>query len=153
MTMIQSVRCASRAVLSRVSQQQAGLRPAVVNSMNRPLFIQHSCLSTTTDSKGPLGWISSKITDREKAKQEQQFKDQIKRMADSERWTLKEFNQDLELSLKGWRMYVPGMKDSAEIKSAKTAHTAVKAFGDEIGFDSTFEEIRNLGRTEKVSIC
>lgn len=153
MTTIQSVRYASKTMLSLAVQQQNGLRPAFVNAMNRPLFLPHSCLSTTTESKGPLDWITSKITDREKTKQDQQFKDQIKRMAESERWTLKDFNHDLDLSLKGWRMYVPGIKDNAEVKSARTAQAAVKAFGDEIGLDSTFDDLRNLGRTEKVSLC
>jgi hypothetical protein len=153
-----SIRHASRNLLARGAQQWDGPNAATINAaMNRRptgiLSIQHSCLSTTAESKGPWGWITSKIGDREKNKQEEMLRDQIKRMADSERWTLKDFGNDLDKTLSGWRMHVPGLRDTKEIQQAKTAQGVVKAFIEQAGEDASCEEIRKLGRTEKVSVC
>jgi hypothetical protein len=149
-----SVRYASRIFLARGAQQLGGLKAVTINAMDRPtdVWIQHSCLSTTAESKGPWGWITSKIGEREKSKQEEQLREQIKRMADSERWTLKDFGNDLDKSLTGWRMHVPGLKDTKEIQQAKTAQGVVKAFIEEAGEDASCEDIRKLGRTEKVRV-
>ena len=156
-----SLRQASRTLLIRATNsltQQPGRN--FKNALTRNLVIQHSSLSTTTGSggssstvsKGPWGWITSKLADREKEKQEKQFRDQLVRMAASEQWTLKDFGKDLDLTLKGWQMYIPGLKDTKEFKTARTAQVAVKAIGDEIGLEGSCDEVKKLGRTEKVSV-
>jgi len=73
-------------------------------------------------------------------------------MAASEQWTLKDFGKDLDLTLKGWQMYIPGLKDTKEFKTARTAQVAVKAIGDEIGLEGSCDEVKKLGRTEKLRI-
>jgi hypothetical protein len=110
-----------------------------------------SSTSTETSSKGFFGSIRSKFEERSKKSQKEAYAKQLAKMAESEKWTLKDFSDEIDETLSSWRTKIPGVSNLQQVKSAKEAQVVIKAVVDEVGRDATAEDLGSLGRTEKVS--
>ena len=101
-----------------------------------------------------MGRMRDTWDNRTKQQQEKKYKEQLEKMASSERWTLADFNAELKESLGSWRNKVPGMSSLKQVQVAKQTQKAVESVMEQLGPTATSQDLENLGRQEKVSsVC
>lgn len=75
----------------------------------------------------------------------------MEKMANAERWTLNDFNDELKETLGGWRSKLPGVSGLSQMKMAKQTQGIVESIMSEVGPEATADDLQNLSRHEKVS--
>jgi len=98
-----------------------------------------------------MGKIRSKWDERNQKAQENKFIEQMEKMANAEKWTLKDFNDELKSTLGSWRNKIPGVRDMSQMKVAKQTQQVIEVVMQEVGPDATAQDLQDLGRHEKVS--
>jgi hypothetical protein len=71
-------------------------------------------------------------------------------MSSAEKWTLKDFHDELSETLGSWRNKIPGMSGLKQIKVAKQTQKVMEACMEHVGAEATSQDLNNLGRQEKV---
>ena len=141
---------AGRAVLSQQGQR-AGV--AVIKSTTPAQHLrQFSSTSDSDENPGFFGRIKNSFTDRQERKAQEQFADQLQKMANSERWTIKDFHDDLSLVADSWRSKIPGMTNISQVKSAKQMNSISKAIIEVVGSNATASELLEMPRTDKLKV-
>jgi hypothetical protein len=116
-------------------------------------------LSTTTtppsDEKktGFFGRIQNAFTARQERLSQEQFAEQVERMANSEKWTIQNFSDDVSKSVDSWRTKIPGMSNLQQVKSAKKMNSIAKAIVEVVGGGATAEDLMNMSRTHKLNVA
>lgn len=90
--------------------------------------------------------------ERNQKAQEKKFAQSMEKMANTERWTLRDFNDELKETLGGWRSKLPGVSGLSQTKMAKQTQQIIESIMSEVGPDATAQDLQNLGRHEKVSL-
>ena len=54
-------------------------------------------------------------------------------MANSEKWTLKDFADDLDKTISGWKAQLAGMTSTKQVEAAKNTQNVAKAVIEELG--------------------
>lgn len=98
-----------------------------------------------------MGTLRDKWDDRNRQAHEEKFKQQMQKMANAEKWTIRDFNDELKETLGNWRNKIPGMSGMSQIKAAKETQKVMEAVMEQVGPDATAEDLQNLSRNEKVS--
>ena len=99
-----------------------------------------------------MGKIRSKWDERSQKANEKKFQEQMEKMANAERWTLSDFNEELKDTLGSWRNKIPGVSGMSQMKMAKQTQQVIESVIDEVGPSATAQDLHNLGRREKVSV-
>lgn len=97
--------------------------------------------------------MQDKLGERAKTKKAAKLVDQIALMANSERWTIKMFADEIDETLSSWTTKIPGAGSSAEIQQAKESQTVIKAIMDEIGDDVTAGDLSKMDRRQKLKLA
>ncbi|KAI2510237.1 hypothetical protein MHU86_4115 [Fragilaria crotonensis] len=113
---------------------------------------QFSSTSDSDENPGFFGRIKNSFTDRQERKAQEQFANQLEKMANSERWTIKDFQDDLSLVVDSWRTKIPGMTNISQVKSAKQMNGISKAIIEVIGANATASELLEMPRTDKLKV-
>lgn len=75
----------------------------------------------------------------------------MRTMAETDKWTLKHFSEELNVTLNNWRTKIPGLSTMPQVTQAKEMKKIIEAMIDEVGSESTAWDLSDLSRTEKVS--
>jgi len=144
------VRCSSVAV----HQQAPSMAVVGRNSFqNGNVLVPRVCFSTTEKSPGVFERLRGGFEDRQKKQNQEKYREQIQSMANSEKWTLKNFSDQLDAATpSGWRSKIPGMSNTQEAQAAKQTQTVISGIIDEIGEDASMQEIDTLGRKGKLRV-
>mmetsp|Transcript_12773 Transcript_12773/g.18143 ORF Transcript_12773/g.18143 Transcript_12773/m.18143 type:complete len:232 (-) Transcript_12773:39-734(-) len=141
------VRCSSVAV------RRQGPTAAILVRNSFQSNVPRVCFSTTEqESPGIFDRLRGGFEARTKRQQQEKYKEQIQTMANSERWTLKNFSDQLNAAMPtGWRSKLPG-SNTQEAQAAKQTQSVLAGIIDEIGNDASMQELEKLGRKEKLRI-
>ena len=144
-------------------QYQQYHQRAALNLISGTPHYQHQFrhhLSTTTtppsdekEKPGFFGRIQNAFTARQERLAQEQFAEQVERMANSEKWTIQNFSDDVSKSVDSWRTKIPGMRNLQQVKSAKKISSIAKAIVEVIGGGATAEELMNMSRTQKLNVA
>jgi len=120
----------------------------------RPTATTYRFMSTQEESRGILGRLQDSFTDRQKAKQQKMFAEQVEKMSNATQWTLTDFISDVERSTNDWRSKLPGLSNLQQVKLAKQATAISKAMMKYVGGDATFQDVtEKLDRTNKLKVA
>lgn len=96
--------------------------------------------------------LRDKWDDRNQRAHEEKFKDQMQKMASTDKWTIGDFNSELKETLGNWRNKILGMSGTSQIKAAKETQKVMEVVIEQVGPDATYEDLNALGRNEKVRV-
>jgi signal recognition particle GTPase len=99
-----------------------------------------------------MGKIRETWDDRNKKSQQEKFAKSMEKMANAEKWTLNDFNEELKETLGGWRSKLPGVSGLSQTKMAKQTQEIVESIMSQVGPGATAEDLQNLSRHEKVRV-
>lgn len=115
------------------------------------LIMSSRCFSSESSS-GIMGKIRETWDDRNKKSQQEKFAKSMEKMANAEKWTLNDFNEELKETLGGWRSKLPGVSGLSQTKMAKQTQEIVESIMSQVGPGATAEDLQNLSRHEKVRV-
>lgn len=98
-----------------------------------------------------FGRIRDAWDDRNKKAQQEKYLQQLEKMSSADKWTLKDFHDELKETLGSWRNRIPGMGCLQQIKVAKQTQKVIEACIDYVGAEATAQDLQTIGRQEKVS--
>jgi hypothetical protein len=98
-----------------------------------------------------FGRIRDAWDDRNKKAQQEKYLQQLEKMSSADKWTLKDFHDELKETLGSWRNRIPGMGGLQQIKVAKQTQKVIEACIDYVGAEATAQDLQTIGRQEKVS--
>ena len=104
------------------------------------------------ESPGFFGRMKNAFTDRQERKAQEQFAEQLHKMANSERWTIQDFQADLSKITDTWKAKMPGVSDLSQVKSAKVMSGIANAVIEVVGANATAEELMEMSRTDKLKV-
>jgi hypothetical protein len=135
-------------------QQLTGCTGTVSN----PIVISTRNFSSSTASKdaeksssgggGITGWMA----ERSKRKQQEQYVEQMERLSNLDKFTMKDYREELQRGLSGWAAKISFM-ESKEIKMAKEVLAVVDKFVDVIGPDATAEDLIGMDRLQRLKVA
>ena len=96
--------------------------------------------------------MKNAFTDRQERKAQEQFAEQLHKMANSERWTIQDFQADLSKITDTWKAKMPGVSDLSQVKSAKVMSGIANAVIEVVGANATAEELMEMSRTDKLKV-
>ena len=141
-----ALRYASRTAISRATV--GATRQATPSNL---MPSSRACFSSES-SPGIMGKIRDTWDDRNKKSQQEKFAKSMEKMANAEKWTLNDFNDELKETLGGWRSKLPGVSGLSQTKMAKQTQEIVESIMSQVGPGATAEDLQNLSRHEKVSV-
>ena len=112
---------------------------------------QKSCISTTTP-KSVVGWVQDKLAERQQNKKAAKLIDSVTSMANSEKWTIKDYANDINEQLSQWSTKIPGFNRTLEVQRAKEYQNIVNSMIQQFGNDITVTDMNNLDRKEKLKL-
>lgn len=108
---------------------------------------------STTSPKSVFGWVQEKLADRAKTKQAAKMVDQIALMANTHRWTIKHYADEIDETLNSWKAKLPGTGSTVEMQQAKEKGLIIKTMIEQLGADVTYKEIKDLDRKQKLKLA
>lgn len=141
------------------SHRRATWNLIAVDSHHYQHQLRHHLSTTTTppsdenEKPGFFGRIKNAITARQERLAQEQFAEQVGRMANSEKWTIQNFSDDVSKSVDSWRTKIPGMSNLQQVKAAKKTSNIAKAVVEVLGGGATAEELLNMSRTQKLNVA
>lgn len=141
------------------SHPRAALNLITTDSRHYQHQFRHHLSTTTTppsdekEKPGFFGRIQNAITSRQERLAQEQFAEQVERMANSEKWTIQNFSDDVSKTVDSWRTKIPGMSNLQQVKGAKKISNIAKAVVEVIGGGATAEELLNMSRTQKLNVA
>mmetsp|Transcript_15461 Transcript_15461/g.33625 ORF Transcript_15461/g.33625 Transcript_15461/m.33625 type:complete len:248 (+) Transcript_15461:84-827(+) len=145
--------------ISRLSQPTArAMHPSVSQLQNMPYFTSSLLLnsrsfSSEAERKGVFDRIKDKFDSSSEENQKEKYAEQLKRMADSNVWTLGMFADEMNNAMSGWRQYIPGMSKVKQVQQVKQAQKTVNAIKDQLGGDATAKTLVKLTKVQKLNVC
>lgn len=112
---------------------------------------QKSFISTTTP-KSVVGWVQDKLAERQQNKKAAKLIDSVTSMANSEKWTIKDYANDINEQLSQWSTKIPGFNRTLEVQRAKEYQNIVNSMIQQFGNDITVTDMNNLDRKEKLKL-
>ena len=139
----------SRAASTRTAKATTFYSTSTTNHRLSPSTWRR-CFSSV-ESKGIFGRIRDAWDDRNKKVQQEKYLQQLDKMSSTDKWTLKDFHDELKETLGSWRNRIPGMSGLKQIKVAKQTQKVIEACIDYVGAEATAKDLQTIDRQEKVS--
>ena len=123
------------------------------NSLNKGSRLLFNSDKPRHLSSETSGGLFSRIKDSfgGSSSQDDAYAKQISQMANSESWSLTDFQEQIKESSGGWKSKLPGMGSTDAVKQMKEMQKLIDATIEIAGKDAGASELKNLGKKEKVS--
>lgn len=109
--------------------------------------------ASEAQSPGFFGQLKEKFDPTSDKAQKEKYAAQLKKMSESEVWTLGMFAEEMDSAVSGWRQYIPGMSRMKQVQQIKEMQKTINAIKKEIGGDATAETLRDLTKLQRLRIC
>lgn len=139
-------------VASRTALLQQRQRTAAAVTQSASAHHVRLFSSKSEEKPGLFDRMKNAFTDRQERKAEEQFAEQLQKMANCERWTIKDYQEDLSRITDSWRTKIPGLGDEKQIKSAKQINEISKAVIEVVGANATASELLEMSRIDKLKV-
>ena len=109
-----------------------------------------SCmLFSSQDESSGGGGLFSRLKDKVIPSKDNIYKNQMEKMAQTEYWTLADFNDQIQSSM-DWKSKLPGIGDKATVQQMKSMGKLLDAAIEVMGRDSGSLELNAMDKKEKV---